>query len=65
MLGSQVSAGLARSHEGTETVKATVRSGLRLSETLSNHAMQPTASAVGQQVKGHAGLAPAAADDER
>ena len=42
-----------------------VSSGLRLSEALSNHAMQPTACAAGQQVKDTNALAPAAADGER
>jgi len=32
---------------------------------MSINAMQPTASAVGQEVKGHAVLAPTTADDER
>ena len=34
-------------------------------EVRANHATQPTACAVGEQVKGHAGLAPAAADGWR
>ena len=65
MLGPGASGVLVRYPEGPEVVKGTSRSGLRPSEALSNYATQPTACAVGQQVKGHAALAHTAADGER
>ena len=48
--------GAKRDARRREEARATVRA---------NYAMQPTACAVGKQVKGHAGLAHAAADGER
>ena len=50
---------------GQGVVKWPRSSGLRLTGGLSNNAIQPTACAVGKQVKDKAVLAPAAADGER
>ena len=65
MLG-QVASEVRPGHSsGQSVVKAPPSSGLRLRERLSNNAMQPTACAVGKQVKNSTALAPAAADGER
>ena len=65
MLG-QVASEVRPGHRfGQGTVKGPARSGLRLTGRLSNYAMQPTACAVGKQVKNSKALAPAAADGER
>ena len=65
-MSGQVASDLRPGHSsGQGVVTWPPRSGLRLGEALSNYATQPTARAVGPQVKGHAVLAPAAADGER
>ena len=65
MLG-QVASEVRPGHSsGQSVVKGPPRSGLRLSERLSNNAMQPTACAVGKQVNSNAVLAPVAADGGR
>ena len=65
MLG-QVASEVRPGHSsGQGVVNRPPRSGLRLRERLSNNAIQPTACAVGKQVKGKAVLAPVAADGER
>ena len=56
--------GVKRSWSDTAKRVARRRAVVRM-EVRANHATQPTACAVGEQVKGHTDLAPAAADGER
>jgi len=65
MLGQLASEVRPGHRSGQGVVKGPRRSGVRLTGRLSNNAMQPTACAVGKQVKNSNALAPAAADGER
>ena len=64
-MGHKASEGVDKRAQGQGLVKGRGGSGLSLSEQLSNNAMQPTACAVGKQVKDIAVLAPVAADGGR